>query len=79
MHYAGLDLHKRTIQIAVVDKHGTKLLNKNISSSLDVLKKELARMPKDTQYVIYQQTKFQGIVKYFFHVQGYAHSKWHSQ
>ena len=52
MHYAGLDLHKRTIQIAVVDKHGNKLLNKNISSSLGVLKKELARMPRDTQYVI---------------------------
>ena len=52
MHYAGLDLHKRTIQIAVVDKRGNRLLNKNISSSLDVLKKELARMPKDTQYVI---------------------------
>ena len=28
---------------------------------------------------IYQQTKFQGIVKYFFHVQGYAHSKWYNQ
>ena len=28
---------------------------------------------------LYQQTKFQGIVKYFFHVQGYAHSKWYNQ
>ena len=34
MHYAGLDLHKKTVQIAVVDKHGNKLLNKNISSSV---------------------------------------------
>ena len=29
--------------------------------------------------LVYQQTKFQGIVKYFFHVQGYAHSKWYNQ
>ena len=60
MHYAGLDLHKRTIQIAVVDKHGNKLLNKNISSSLDVLKKELARMPRDTQYVIESSSVWEG-------------------
>ena len=32
-----------------------------------------------TMHVVYQQTKFQGIVKYFFHVQGYAHSKWYNQ
>ena len=35
----------------MVDEHGNRLLNKNISSSLGVLKKELARMPKDTQVI----------------------------
>ena len=50
MHYAGLDLHKKTIQIAVVDEHGNRLLNKNISSLLGVLKKELARMPSSGHF-----------------------------
>ena len=67
MHYAGLDLHKRTIQIAVVDKHGNKLLNKNISSSLDVLKKELARMPRDTQYVIESSSVWEGVYNCMAH------------
>ena len=67
MHYAGLDLHKRIIQIAVVDKHGDKLLNKNISSSLDVLKKELARMPKDTQYVIESSSVWKGVYNCMVH------------
>ena len=67
MHYAGLDLHKRTIQIAVVDKRGNKLLNKNISSSLDVLKKELARMPKDTQYVIESSSVWEGVYNCMAH------------
>ena len=67
MHYAGLDLHKRTIQIAVVDKHGNNLLNKNISSSLDVLKKELARMPKDTQYVIESSSVWEGVYNCMAH------------
>ena len=59
--------HKRTIQIAVVDKHGNKLLNKNISSSLDVLKKELARMPRDTQYVIESSSVWEGVYNCMAH------------
>ena len=67
MHYAGLDLHKKTIQIAVVDEHGNRLLNKNISSSLGVLKKELARMPKDTQYVIESSSVWEGVYNCMAH------------
>ena len=58
---------KRIIQIAVVDKRGDKLLNKNISSSLDVLKKELARMPKDTQYVIESSSVWEGVYNCMVH------------
>ena len=70
MHYAGLDLHKKTIQIAVVDEHGNWLLNKNISSSLGVLKKEIEHMPKDTRYVIESSSVWEGIYNCMAHYLG---------
>ena len=67
MYYAGLDLHKETIQIAVVDKDGAMLLNEKISSSLEVLKKELARMPKNTQYVMESSSVWEGAYNFTAH------------
>ena len=60
-------MHKKTVQIAGVDEHGNRLLNKNISSSLAVLKKELARMPKDTRYVIESSSVWEGVYNCMAH------------
>ena len=52
MIYVGLDLHKKTIQIAAVDYRGTTLLNKKIRNTHASLEMEISRMPKGSKYVI---------------------------
>ena len=64
MHYVGLDLHKEIIQIAVVDKDGTMLLNKKIYNSHAILKTELARMPKNAQYVMESSSVWEGVYNF---------------
>ena len=51
MIYVGLDLHKKTIQIAAVDYRGATLLNKKIRNTHASLEMEIPRMPKGSKYV----------------------------
>ncbi len=64
MHYVGLDLHKETIQIAVVDKDGTMLLNKKIFNPHAILEAELAHMPKNAQYVMESSSVWEGVYNF---------------
>ena len=52
MSYIGLDLHKKTIQMAAVDDLGTELLNKKIRNIRANLDAEIAKMPKNAKYVM---------------------------
>ena len=56
MIYVGLDLHKKTIQIAAVDYRGATLLNKKIRNTHASLEMEISRMPKGSKYVIVEWT-----------------------
>ena len=51
MIHVGLDLHKKTIQIAAVDYRGATLLNKKIRNTHASLEMEISRMPKGSKYV----------------------------
>ena len=52
MVYVGLDLHKKTIQIAAVDDSGTELMNKKIQNTREALAGETYKIPSNSKYVI---------------------------
>ena len=52
MVYVGLDLPKKTIQIAVVDDSGTELMNKKIPNTREALADETSKIPSNSKYVI---------------------------
>ena len=52
MVYIGLDLHKKTIQIAAVDDSGTELMNKKIQNAREALAGEISKIPSNSKYVI---------------------------
>ena len=64
MIYVGLDLHKKTIQIAAVDYRGTTLLNKKIRNTHASLEMEISRMPKDSKYVIESSSVWEDVYHY---------------
>lgn len=45
--YVGIDLHKRTLQIAVVDEEGAILRESNIVNEFDAIEPFFARVPRD--------------------------------
>ena len=64
MIYVGLDLHKKTIQIAAVDYRGATLLNKKIRNTHASLEMEISRMPKGSKYVIESSSVWEDVYHY---------------
>ena len=52
MLYAGLDVHKKTIQVAVLDGKRRILLNQKITHAPEVVQEMTDRLPPHTKYVM---------------------------
>ena len=51
----GLDLHKKTAQIAAMDKDGTVLFNRKIPHTREAIKAEVDRLPKHAKYTVWNK------------------------
>ena len=64
MVYVGLDLHKKTIQIAAVDDSGTELVNKKIQNTREALAGEASKIPSNSKYVIESSSVWEEVYRY---------------
>ena len=64
MAYVGLDLHKKSIQIAVVDDSGTELINKKIQNTREALVREVSKIPDSAKYVIESSSVWEEIYRH---------------
>ena len=52
MAYVDLDLHKKTVQISVMDERGTEIFNASVQSDRKTLEASLRKMPPNAKYVL---------------------------
>ena len=64
MVYAGLDLHKKTIQIAAVDDSGTGIMNKKIQNTREALAGETSKIPSNSKYVIESSSVWEAVYRH---------------
>ena len=64
MVYVGLDLHKKTIQIAAVDDSGTELMNKKIRNTREALAGETSKIPSNSKYVIESSSVWEEVYRH---------------
>ena len=64
MVYVGLDLHKKTIQIAAVDDSGTGLMNKKIQNTREALAGETSKTPSNSKYVIESSSVWEEVYRH---------------
>ena len=62
--YVGLDVHKKTIQVAAVDQEGKLLFNRKIKSDFGSVERELEQHPPDTKYVMESSSVWYGLFRY---------------
>ena len=62
--YVGLDLHKKTIQIAAVDDSGTELMNKKIQNTREALAGETSKVPGNSKYVIESSSVWEEVYRH---------------
>ena len=64
MVYVGLDLHRKTIQIAAVDDSGTELMNKKIQNTREALAGETYKIPSNSKYVIESSSVWEEVYRH---------------
>ena len=64
MVYVGLVLHKKSIQIAVVDNLGTELINKKIQNTREALVREVSKIPDSAKYVIESSSVWEEVYRH---------------
>ena len=64
MVYVGLDLHKKTIQIAVVDDSGIELMNKKIRNTREALAGGTSKIPSNSKYVIESSSVWEEVYRH---------------
>ncbi len=52
MAYVGMDLHKKTVQISVMDDRGIEISNTSVQNSRKTLEASLRKIPPDAKYVL---------------------------
>ena len=52
MAYVGLGLHKKTVQISVMDDRGVEISNASVQNSRKTLEASLRKMPPGARYVL---------------------------
>ena len=64
MVYVGLDLHKKTTQIAAVDDSGTELMNKKIQNTREALAGGTSKIPSNSKYVIESSSVWEEVYRH---------------
>ena len=59
--FAGLDVHKKTIQMSVMDKDGVELLNKSIPNTPESIYESFGEFPKKTKMVIESSSVYKSV------------------
>ncbi|RNJ75979.1 MAG: IS110 family transposase [Nitrosopumilus sp. D6] len=62
--HVGIDLHKKFLQVAVMNQNGTMLFEDRIDNDWDVIKKFFARFPQDSRYVVESSSVWYGLYRY---------------
>lgn len=62
--FAGIDLHRDFLQVAVVDSEGELLLNKRVENTRDEIRKEFSRYPKDAKYVVESSSVYRAVFRF---------------
>ena len=52
MYYAGIDLHRKTTYISVIDEAGNQVIKRNLASKLDVILSFLDKVPEPPKIVL---------------------------
>ena len=60
MLYAGLDVHKRTIQVAILDGKRNILLNEKIPHTPEAVREMAGRLPAGARYVMESSSVWEG-------------------
>ena len=59
-YFVGIDLHKKFMQVAVMDSKGTVLRNRKIKCEPRTVRREFSRMPPNTRYVLESSSVWYG-------------------
>ncbi len=62
--YVGLDVHKETIQVAVLDGGGTLQSNMKIKNNHAEIRKTFAMIPRDSKYVLESSSVWYGLYRF---------------
>ena len=60
MLYAGLDVHKKTIQVAVLDGKKNILLNEKIPHTPEAVREMAGRLPDHAKYILESSSVWEG-------------------
>ncbi len=64
MRYVGLDVHKESIQVAVVDGQGRVEYNRKIKHDHKAVARIVAKLPPDTKYVMESSSVWYGLFRF---------------
>ena len=62
--FVGIDLHKKFMQVALMEADGTLLQNTRIECDYTIIKKEFSKFPKNTKYVIESSSVWYGMYRF---------------
>ena len=60
-HFIGIDMHKKFMQVAVMDSDGTVMPNEGIGCDKRIVKREFAKFPDDAKYVLESSSVWYGM------------------
>ena len=63
-HFIGIDMHKKFMQVAVMDSDGTVMPNERIGCDKRIVKREFAKFPDDAKYVLESSSVWYGMYRF---------------
>ena len=63
-YFVGIDLHKKFMQVALMDSGGKVLQNKRVECDLKCVAKEFSRLPANARYVIESSSVWYGMYRF---------------
>ena len=62
-HFVGIDLHKKFMQVAVMDAKGKVIMDRRVDCDPKTVRKEFAKMPPDSKYVMESSSVWYGMYR----------------
>ena len=60
-HFVGIDLHKKFMQVAVMDAKGEVIMDRRVDCDYEAVRKEFSRMPPNARYVLESSSVWYGM------------------